>query len=81
MQHEGHTMTIKSGSFIINADGTCSSKMSLAGREAAIEVKASYTRQGSTLTMQWERAGMTTGTVEGDTFTMNNEGMVFAYRK
>jgi hypothetical protein len=81
VQHEGHTMTINSGSFIINADGTCSSKMSLAGRDAAIEVKATYTREGPKLTMQWQGAGMTVGTVEGDTFTMNNEGMVFAYRK
>ena len=81
VQHEGHTMTINSGSFIINADGTCSSKMSLAGRDAPIEVKATYTREGPKLTMQWQGAGMTIGTVEGDTFTMNNEGMVFAYRK
>ena len=81
VQHEGHTMTINSGSFIINADGTCSSKISLEGRDTAIEVKATYTRQGSKLTMQWQGAGMTIGTVEGDTFTMNNEGMVFAYRK
>ena len=81
VQHEGHTMTIKSGGFIINADGTCSSKMFLAGRDAAIEVKAAYTREGPKLTMQWQGAGMTIGTVEGDTFTMNNEGMVFAYRK
>jgi hypothetical protein len=81
VQHEGHTMTINSGSFSINADGTCSSKMSLAGRDAAIEVKATYTREGPKLTMQWQGAGMTIGTVEGDTFTMNNEGMVFAYRK
>jgi hypothetical protein len=81
VQHEGHTMTINSGSFIINADGTCSSKMSLAGRDTPIEVKATYTREGPKLTMQWQGAGMTIGTVEGDTFTMNNEGMVFAYRK
>jgi hypothetical protein len=81
VQHEGHTMTINSGSFIINADGTCSSKMSLTGRDAAIEVKATYTREGPKLTMQWQGAGMTVGTVEGDTFTMNNEGMIFAYRK
>jgi len=79
--HEGHTMTIQSGSFLINADGTCSSKMSLAGRDAAIEVKATYTREGPKLTMKWQGAGMTLGTVEGDTFTMNNEGMVLAYRK
>jgi hypothetical protein len=81
VQHQGHTMTINSGGFIINADGACSSKIFLAGRDAAIEVKAAYTREGPTLTMQWEGAGTTTGTVEGDTFTMNNEGMVFAYRK
>ena len=81
VEHEGHKMTIQSGGFIINPDGTCSSKMSLAGRDAAIEVKATYTREGPKLTMKWQGAGMTTGTVEGDTFTMNNEGMVFAYRK
>jgi hypothetical protein len=44
-------------------------------------VKATYTRENSKLTMRWEGAGTTTGTVEGDTFTMNNEGMIFAYRK
>jgi hypothetical protein len=81
VQHEGHTMTINSGSFSINADGTCSSKMFLAGRDAAIEVKATYTREGPKLTMQWQGAGTTTGTVEGDTFTMDNEGMVFVYKK
>jgi hypothetical protein len=79
--HEGHTLPVKSGSFIFNPDGTCSSKMVLSGRESAIEVKATYTRQGSRLTMQWEGAGTTTGTFEGDTFTMNNEGMIFAYQK
>ena len=81
VQHEGHTMTINSGSFSINADGTCSSKISLAGRDAAIEVKATYTRDGQKLTMQSQGVGRTIGSVEGDTFTMNNEGMVFAYRK
>ena len=81
VRHEGHTMTISSGSFMINADGTCSSKISLAGRDAPMEVKATYAREGPKLRMKWQRAGMTLGTVEGDTFTMNNEGMVFAYRK
>ena len=51
------------------------------GRSEDAGLLASYTRQGSKLTMKWEGAGMTTGTAEGDTFTMNNEGMVFAYRK
>ncbi len=81
VQHEGHTMGIQSGSFEINADGTCSSKMFLSGRNSPIEVKASYSREGPKLTMRWEGAGTTIGTIEGDTFTMNNEGMVLAYRK
>ncbi len=84
IEHEGHSVNVKSGSFIINADGTCSSRMVFSpgsGADATREVKATYTRQGSQLTMRWEGAGMTTGTVEGDTFTMNNEGMVLAYRK
>ncbi|MGA2659401.1 MAG: hypothetical protein ABSH34_17995 [Verrucomicrobiota bacterium] len=84
VQHEGTAPTIKSGTFTINADGTCSSKVVFSmpsGGDSSREVKASYTRQGSKLTMQWEGAGTTTGSVEGDTFTMNNEGMIFAYRK
>ncbi len=81
VQHEGQTLAIQSGTFIINADGTCSSKMSLAGRDAAIEVKATYKREGPKLTMTWQGAGTTTGTIEGDTFTMNNEGMALVYRK
>jgi len=84
LEHEGHKLTVKSGTFIINADGTCSSKVVFTpptGDDVAREVKATYTREGSKLTMKWEGAGMTTGTVEGDTFTMNNEGMIFAYRK
>ncbi len=84
IQHEGHTLTIKSGGFTINADGTCGSKMVFSdpsGNEGSREVKATYARQGSTLTMQWEGAGTTTGTVEGDSFSMNNEGMILVYRK
>ena len=84
LEHEGHSVAVKSGAFIINSDGTCSSKVVFGvppGSDFTREVKATYTRQGSTLTMQWEGAGMTTGTVAGDTFTMNNEGMLFVYRK
>lgn len=84
LQHEGQSPTIKSGTFMISADGTCSSKVDFSlpsGGDTSREVKAIYTRQGSTLTMKWQGAGTTTGTVEGDTFSMNNEGMIFVYRK
>lgn len=84
VQHEGHAVAIKSGKFLINPDGTCSSTVVFSvasGGDISREVKATYTRQGPTLTMQWEGAGTTTGTVEGDTFTMNNEGMILLYQK
>jgi hypothetical protein len=83
VQHEGVTMNVKSGGFTINSDGTCSSKMvfSVSGKEASREVKATYTREGSKLTMKWEGAGTTKGTLESDTFTMNNEGMILVYKK
>ena len=84
IQHEGASPTIKSGAFVISSDGTCSSKVVFSmpgGGDGTREVKASYARQGPTLTMKWEGAGTTTGTVEGDTFKMNNEGMIFVYRK
>jgi hypothetical protein len=84
VEHEGHSLTVNSGSFVIDSDGICSSKTVFSppsGNPVTREVKASYTREGSKLTMQWQGAGMTTGTVQDDTFTMNNEGMVFAYRK
>ena len=84
VQHGGPPLTVKSGIFIITADGTCSSTVVFSppsGGDISREVKATYTRQGPTLTMKWEEAGTTTGTIEGDTFTMNNEGMIFAYRR
>jgi len=82
--HEGVTLTIKSGVFTITADGHCNSQMNFSVPERgdmSREVKASYTRQGAVLTMQWEGAGMTMGEVNGNTFIMTNEDMVLAYRK
>ncbi len=51
------------------------------GQPQSREVSATYTRDGSRLTMQWQGAGVTIGTIEGDTFTMDNEGQIFLYRK
>lgn len=84
ISHEGAKLEVRSGTFTINADGTCISKMVFvppSGTEATREVKAKYTRDGATMNMQWEGAGTTTGTIEGNTFSMNNEGMVLTYRK
>ena len=72
------------GAVVINADGTCVSKMIFvppSGTEATREVRATYTKDGSKLTMQWKGAGKTVGTIDGNTFTMENEGMALVYRK
>lgn len=82
--HGGVGLRVISGTFTINGDGTCNSKTVFvppAGTEITRDVNASYTVEGAKLTMQWEGAGMTIGTVEGRVFTMDNEGMVFVYRK
>ncbi len=84
VSHEGSTLQVNSGTFTINADGTCSSKMifvSPAGTEAVQEVSATYTMSGSTLTIRWTDAGMTIGTFEGNTFAMETEGITLVYRK
>ena len=82
--HGGHDIMLDSGVFTINSDKTCVSETvfgSPSSEKINRLVKAAYTQDGSTLDMQWEGAGRTTGTIEGDTFTMNNEGMFFVYKK
>jgi hypothetical protein len=82
--HEGAALEVRSGVFTIAADGKCNSKMTFvppSGSLATVETTATYSREGQKLDMQWQGAGRTTGTIEGNTFTMENEGMVFAYRK
>ncbi len=84
VSHDGVVLKVVSGTFIINADGTCSSKTVFVppmGTEVAREVTATYTQDGSSFTMHWKGAGITVGTVQGNTFTMDNEGMVFVYKK
>ena len=84
LSHEGGAPTIKSGVFTIKADSNCLSQITFSvptKGDMSREVKATYTRQGAELTLQWEGAGMTMGNVNGNTFTMTNEGMVFSYRK
>ena len=84
VSHEGVTLNVRSGTFTIKADGTCSSRIvfvSPSGIETTREVSATYTEEGSQVNMRWKGAGKTVGTISGKTFTMNNEGMLFVYRK
>ena len=82
--HEGPGIQVTSGTFTIRPDGTCAGTSAFvmpSGQAQTREVSATYTRDGFKLTMQWQGAGVTTGTVEGDTFTMENEGQLLVYRK
>ena len=82
--HENAKVEIRSGSLTINNDGTCVSKMTFvppSGKEGSQEVSAIYSRNGDKLDMEWKEMGKTTGTLQGSTFTMNNEGMVLVYQK
>jgi hypothetical protein len=82
--HDGVNLQVRSGTFTINADGTCGTKTTFvppSGSETMREVKATYTQDGTKLTMKWQGAGTTVGTVAGSTFQMNNEGMVLTYQK
>lgn len=84
LTHEGAAMIVKSGSMIFNGDGTCRSLSVFAVppyKDVHREVKATYTQKGAELTMRWIGAGMTKGQIAGNEFTMNNEGMIFFYRK
>lgn len=84
VMHGEMSVEVRSGVFTIYADGTCRSQSVFVppGRDAMTrEVSATYTKDGAFLTMQWEGAGITTGTVNEETFTMDNEGMLFVYRK
>ena len=81
---EAHEIEVQSGTFTFNADGTCESKVIFgppSGSPVTREVKADYTRDGTELKMKWHGAGRTVGTLEGDKFSMNNEGMIFTYKK
>jgi len=82
--HEGPGIQVTSGTFTIRPDGTCATVTAFvmaSGQAQSREVNATCTRDGSRLTMQWQGAGVTNGTIEGDTFTMENEGQLFLYRK
>ncbi|MFO1476101.1 MAG: hypothetical protein U1F98_05555 [Verrucomicrobiota bacterium] len=84
LNHEGHSFMVKSGSMDLGADhhGVSRVVFSVEGHpDATRDVNASYTQAGNQLTLQWEGAGVTFGSVEPGTFTMTNEGMVFVYRK
>ncbi len=85
VSHGDHEVKVQSGAFTIDGNGICTCKTVFGppsgNKEITREVNATYTQKGATLNMTWQGAGKTRGVVEGDTFTMNNEGMMFRYQR
>jgi hypothetical protein len=84
VKHDGHAVEVRSGTFTFDAGVGCRSHTVFVpgvGREVVRDVEATYTRSGNDLKMKWKGAGTTEGTIEGSTFTLNNEGMRFVYRQ
>lgn len=84
VMHGEASVEVRSGTFTFGADGRCSTRTVFVppnGQEVVREVGAVYSKAGAKLTMWWDGAGATTGSVEGNTFTMDNEGMLFVYRR
>lgn len=85
LNHEGTEMTVKSGNIVFTADGRCTTTTTIAvksgTKDMTIVRRASYQQAGEQFTMRWEGFGQTTGTLTENNFSMNNEGMIFTYRK
>ena len=82
--HEGGAPQVRSSTFTLNADGTFSSTFTYGMPSVnpfSRDFSGTYTREGSRFSFQWKGAGRTTATLEGNTLTMDNEGVLFAYRK
>jgi len=82
--HEGGAPQVRSSTFTLNADGSFGNTMSYgtpSGQTMSRDFSGNYTRESERFTFYWKGAGMTTATLNGDTLTMNNEGILFAYRK
>ena len=82
--HEGGAPQVVSSTLTLNADGTFRMSMSYAttpGNSISRDFSGTYTREGAVLTMLWKGAGKTAATCEGNTLTLNNEGILFAYQK
>ena len=84
VEHHGTPIYIASGELFIERDSSCTSTTIFGppgGSPITRTVKAVYKQRGKNLTLRWENGGQTSGSIEGITFTMNNEGMEFFYEK
>jgi hypothetical protein len=78
---------IVTGTIVLGADGTFRSTMAYRiERDGSIramerEFTGTWVREGPGYRLDWDGAGQTPATLEGDTFTYDNVGMLLAYRR
>ena len=82
--HGSSAVRIESGQIEFDSQGTCISRTVFGppkGENIHREVRADCDYDGQTVDLTWHGAGRTRGEFAGEEFTMNNEGMMFRYRK
>jgi hypothetical protein len=74
---------VRASTFTLEAGGTFRTTMTYgdpSGNALSRDSSGTYVPEGSTLEFQWKGAGTTTGDLDGNTFAMDNEGVLRAYR-
>lgn len=82
--HDGQRVPeVSGGVMTINSDGTFAGGLEFTDPHivAPSGAPGTFTRESNTLTMKHPGAGYTKATIDGDKFTMDNEGMLFVYQK
>ncbi|GJM27090.1 MAG: hypothetical protein DHS20C16_35050 [Phycisphaerae bacterium] len=75
---------VVAGTITLHDGGTFASTMEYAndaGKTMSRAFAGTYTMDGAEFILSWAGAGRTRATIEENTFTMNNEGMLFVYEK
>ncbi len=86
MHEGGRVPEIAGGSLTVRSNGTFSGTLRFSNPNIVVpggdgKNPGTYTREGNTLIMEHPGAGYTQATIEGDTLTMYNEGMLFVYQR
>jgi hypothetical protein len=82
--HGGIDIRVVSGLLVLTEEGGGTSDTVFGppkGEDVHRRVEVSYTQSGNELSLRWKGAGTTKGTLGDESFTMDNEGMIFGYRK
>jgi hypothetical protein len=83
--HEGRRLIIvQSGTSTLKPDGTFTSTMSYTNPTGAAfsrDFSGTYTLEDNRIAYTWHGAGRTTATIDGNTITMDNEGVLYTSRR